>query len=95
MPGLVRALADPEPLVRGHAAWALGRIGGAEARRALLGPEATTFQTLAGFSNLELMGILAVFTVVLIGLVGPENGLQLLDPVLEGFELGGELSAIV
>src|SRR5436305_1851047 len=29
------ALADPEPLVRGHAAWALGRLGGAAARRAL------------------------------------------------------------
>jgi epoxyqueuosine reductase len=25
---LERALVDPEPLVRGHAAWALGRIGG-------------------------------------------------------------------
>ena len=32
---LVRALEDPEPLVRGHAAWALGRIGGSRARRAL------------------------------------------------------------
>jgi epoxyqueuosine reductase len=27
---------DPEPLVRGHAAWALGRIGGETARQALL-----------------------------------------------------------
>jgi len=26
VPALVRALEDPEPLVRGHAAWALGRI---------------------------------------------------------------------
>ena len=32
---LVRALADPEPLVRGHAAWALGRVGSPEARAAL------------------------------------------------------------
>src|SRR5207245_10399407 len=33
---LARALADdPEPLVRGHAAWALGRIGGDAARLAL------------------------------------------------------------
>jgi len=32
---LTRALADPEPLVRGHAAWALGRIGASEARAAL------------------------------------------------------------
>jgi epoxyqueuosine reductase len=32
---LIAALQDAEPLVRGHAAWAVGRIGGAEARRAL------------------------------------------------------------
>ncbi len=35
VPALVQALSDPEPLVRGHAAWALGRIGTAEARAAL------------------------------------------------------------
>jgi epoxyqueuosine reductase len=35
IPALARALADGAPLVRGHAAWALGRIGGAEARAAL------------------------------------------------------------
>jgi epoxyqueuosine reductase len=35
VPALVGALDDPEPLVRGHAAWALGRIGGVAARRAL------------------------------------------------------------
>ncbi len=35
VPGLAGALADAEPLVRGHAAWALGRIGTGEARRAL------------------------------------------------------------
>jgi epoxyqueuosine reductase len=35
VPPLVAALADPEPLVRGHAAWALGRLGGAAARHAL------------------------------------------------------------
>ena len=29
IPALSHLLADPEPLVRGHAAWALGRIGGA------------------------------------------------------------------
>ncbi|HEY3266084.1 MAG TPA: tRNA epoxyqueuosine(34) reductase QueG [Armatimonadota bacterium] len=29
-PALTAALSDPEPLVRGHAAWALGRLGGAE-----------------------------------------------------------------
>jgi epoxyqueuosine reductase len=32
---LARALADAEPLIRGHAAWALGRIGGGTARAAL------------------------------------------------------------
>ena len=34
-PALGQALMDGEPLVRGHAAWALGRIGGLEARRLL------------------------------------------------------------
>jgi epoxyqueuosine reductase len=32
---LTGALDDPEPLIRGHAAWALGRLGGAAARAAL------------------------------------------------------------
>ena len=35
VPALARALDDAEPLVRGHAAWALGRIGGPSARAAL------------------------------------------------------------
>jgi epoxyqueuosine reductase len=35
VPALVRALNSEAALVRGHAAWALGRIGGAEARQAL------------------------------------------------------------
>jgi epoxyqueuosine reductase len=35
VPALVAALADPAPLVRGAAAWALSRIGGAASRRAL------------------------------------------------------------
>ncbi len=34
-PALERALSDDAPLVRRHAAWALGRIGGAAAARAL------------------------------------------------------------
>ncbi|HEY0014863.1 MAG TPA: HEAT repeat domain-containing protein [Longimicrobium sp.] len=33
------ALNDEEPLVRGHAAWALGRIGTEAARQALRGRE--------------------------------------------------------
>jgi epoxyqueuosine reductase len=37
VPALAKSLAeDPEPLVRSHAAWALGQIGGEAARRALL-----------------------------------------------------------
>ncbi|MDP2920169.1 MAG: HEAT repeat domain-containing protein, partial [Dehalococcoidia bacterium] len=35
VPDLAQAMADSEPLVRGYAAWALGRIGGAEARQVL------------------------------------------------------------
>ncbi|HLK11850.1 MAG TPA: tRNA epoxyqueuosine(34) reductase QueG [Candidatus Binatia bacterium] len=35
VPPLTAALDDPEPLVRGHAAWALGRLGGRRARAAL------------------------------------------------------------
>jgi epoxyqueuosine reductase len=35
VPPLIAALADPEPLVRGHAGWALGRLGGHQARRAV------------------------------------------------------------
>jgi epoxyqueuosine reductase len=34
-PALAAALEDPEPLVRAHAAWGLGRLGGEVARRAL------------------------------------------------------------
>jgi len=35
VPALARALGDAEPLIRGHAAWALGRLGGAAARARL------------------------------------------------------------
>jgi epoxyqueuosine reductase len=35
VPALAQALFDAAPLVRGHAAWALGRIGGAAARQSL------------------------------------------------------------
>jgi epoxyqueuosine reductase len=35
VPALVKALADEEPLVRGHAAWALGRIAAAEGQAML------------------------------------------------------------
>jgi epoxyqueuosine reductase len=39
VPALAAALSDEEPLVRGHAAWALGRIGTEAARQALRGQE--------------------------------------------------------
>jgi epoxyqueuosine reductase len=35
LPALAEALEDAEPLVRSHAAWALGRLGGLEASRSL------------------------------------------------------------
>jgi epoxyqueuosine reductase len=35
VPVLSRALSDPEPLVRARAAWALGKVGSAEAKSAL------------------------------------------------------------
>lgn len=35
VPALSAALHDTEPLVRGHAAWALGQLGGAQAQQAL------------------------------------------------------------
>jgi epoxyqueuosine reductase len=37
LPVLAQALHDDEPLIRGHVAWALGRIGTAEAVEALRG----------------------------------------------------------
>ncbi len=36
VPALIALLDDSEPLVRGHAAWAVRRLGGAEAERALM-----------------------------------------------------------
>jgi epoxyqueuosine reductase len=37
IPSLASALEDPEPLVRGHAAWALGEIGSPGAPRGARG----------------------------------------------------------
>jgi epoxyqueuosine reductase len=56
LPILEDLLADPEPMVRGHAAWATGRIGGAEARRALY--HAAASETDAGAGG-ELAAALA------------------------------------
>lgn len=36
IPALVEALKDPHPLVRGHVAWALGRLGGTASKEALV-----------------------------------------------------------
>jgi len=52
VPVLARALASSEALVRGHAAWALGRIGTPQARAAIevrleIEPDATVRQELA------------------------------------------------
>jgi epoxyqueuosine reductase len=41
LPALEAALSEAEPLIRSHAAWALGRLGGDEARRALQAALAT------------------------------------------------------
>ena len=41
IPALTTVLRDPEPLLRGHAAWALGRIATPEARRSLEQPLTT------------------------------------------------------
>ena len=35
VPALIEALRDSESLIRGHAAWALGQIGGQQAMQAL------------------------------------------------------------
>lgn len=40
VPVLTSALSDPEPLVRAHAAWALGQVGSTDARAALASREA-------------------------------------------------------
>ena len=60
VPALCRALAAGEPLVRGHAAWALGRIGGAAAgaalaRASLRETDAAVLEEI-GAARLELTG---------------------------------------
>ncbi|MHB1126104.1 MAG: tRNA epoxyqueuosine(34) reductase QueG [Bacillota bacterium] len=35
VPSLIKALGHPSPVIRGHAAWALGQIGGKDAKQAL------------------------------------------------------------
>ena len=45
LPSLVRAIGSAEPLVRGHAAWALGRIGGGLSRETLSAAALTETET--------------------------------------------------
>lgn len=51
VPALIEALHDAEPLVRGHAAWALGRIATPAARQALL---AAAMAELDGYVQTEI-----------------------------------------
>ena len=48
---MIEALHDAEPLVRGHAAWALGRIATPAARQALL---AAAMAELDGYVQTEI-----------------------------------------
>ncbi|MCB2185600.1 MAG: HEAT repeat domain-containing protein [Deltaproteobacteria bacterium] len=56
VPALAAALTDPEDLVRGYAAWALGRLGGRQARAAL---EAALLREDAAFARAEILAALA------------------------------------
>lgn len=56
IPDLAQAMQDPEPLVRGYAAWALGRIGGAKAKQIL---ETSLTKETAEFPRKEIRAALA------------------------------------
>lgn len=56
IPALARALNDPEELVRGYAAWALGRIGGSKAKKSL---ESAQNREISAFAKAEIMAALA------------------------------------
>src|SRR6266516_4708316 len=67
VPALAAALADDQPLIRGHAAWALGRLGGAAARNALalaLRREADSWVRDECAQALQACGPLVVLSVV-------------------------------
>ncbi len=57
IPHLAQAMQDPEDLVRGYAAWALGRIGGRRAKEILL---ASLPRERSKFAKRELEAALAV-----------------------------------
>ena len=80
VPALVRALAHQEPLVRGHSAWALGRLGGREAAAGLARAEKRETDP---WVCEEIQAALAEFTPRRSGRAGaglpaPEAALQLL-----------------
>ena len=57
IPDLVQAMRDPEDLVRGYAAWALGKIGGSRARQVL---EASLAHEASGTARREIEAALDV-----------------------------------
>jgi epoxyqueuosine reductase len=57
LPDLARALEDPEEIVRGHAAWALGRIGGKTAQQTL---EASLIRETSDSAKEEIEAALAI-----------------------------------
>ncbi len=57
IPDLAQAMQDPEELVRGYAAWALGKIGGSQARQIL---EASLARETAESARQEIEAALAV-----------------------------------
>ena len=57
IPDLAQAMQDPEELVRGYAAWALGKIGGGQARQVL---EASLARETAKSARREIEAALAV-----------------------------------
>ena len=56
-PDLAQAMQDPEELVRGYAAWALGKIGGGQTRQVL---EASLARETAKSARREIEAALAV-----------------------------------
>ena len=56
IPDLAQAMQDPEGLVRGYAAWALGKIGGRRAKQIL---EASLVRETDEFAKKEIQDVLA------------------------------------
>jgi len=58
VPALTRAMQDPDELIRGHAAWALGRIGGKQAKQAL---ESSLLHETSEYATGEIKAALTMF----------------------------------